>query len=69
MISNIKVIRQKLLLTQLEFACKLGISKQMVSNYEGGKYNPSMKMIKKIMELCRENGIEVKTDDFFLQTN
>ncbi len=69
MITQVKVIRQKLLLTQIEFAQKLNISKQMISNYESGKYKPSMKMIKKLMELCRENGIEVNTDDFFLEGN
>lgn len=66
MISQVKVIRQKLLLTQVEFADKLGISKQMVSNYESGKYNPSMKMIKKLMELCHQHGIAIRTDDFFM---
>ncbi len=67
MISPVKMIRQKLLLTQVEFAKKLGVSKQMISNYEVGQYNPSMKMIKKLMEICRENEIEISTDDFFTE--
>ena len=65
MISQVKLIRQKLLLTQVEFAKLLGLSKQMINNYEAGRNKPSMVMIKKLMELCQEKGIEIKAEDFF----
>ena len=63
--TQVKMIRQKLLLTQLEFSKKIGVSKQMISNYETKQNLPSMNMIKKLIELCRENNIEISADDFF----
>lgn len=69
MISQVKVIRQRLLLTQVEFSKKLSVSKQMISNYETGQYKPSMKVIKRLIDICRENDIEINTNDFFIESN
>jgi DNA-binding XRE family transcriptional regulator len=66
MSSQVKMIRQKLLMTQAEFAEKLDMSKQMISNYENGLYKPSMKTIKKLIKLSQEYGIDINLDDFFL---
>lgn len=65
MISPVKIIRQRLLMTQGQFAEKLGMSKQMISNYENDLYSPSMATIKKLMQIANENNIEVGIDDFF----
>ncbi|MGC2661777.1 MAG: helix-turn-helix transcriptional regulator [Bryobacteraceae bacterium] len=65
MISPVKIIRQRLLMTQAEFAKKLGMSKQMISNYENDLYSPSMTTIKKLMQIAGENNIEVGVGDFF----
>lgn len=67
MISPVKIIRQRLLMTQAEFAKKLEMSKQMVSNYENNLYSPSMPTIKKLLQIAHENNIEVGVDDFFAQ--
>lgn len=67
MISPVKIIRQRLLMTQAEFAKKLEMSKQMVSNYENNLYSPSMATIKKLLQIAHENNIEVVVDDFFAQ--
>ena len=64
--AQIKKIRQQLLMTQSEFAEKLEMSKQMISNYENGLYKPSMKTIKKLIKLANQHGIEINLDDFFL---
>lgn len=66
MSAQIKKIRQQLLMTQSEFAEKLEMSKQMISNYENGLYKPSMKTIKKLIKLANQHGIEINLDDFFL---
>lgn len=68
MTSQVKMIRQKLLLTQAEFAKKLGLSKQMISNYENGLYSPSMNTIKKLVQIAAENNIEINIEDFFTQS-
>jgi len=65
MISHVKVLRQKLLLTQVELAKELGLSKQMINNYEGRRNNLSIDVIKKIIELCDKKGIKVSADDLF----
>ena len=54
-------------MTQAEFAKKLEMSKQMVSNYENNLYSPSMATIKKLLQIAHENNIEVVVDDFFAQ--
>lgn len=65
MISHVKVLRQKLLLTQVELAKELGLSKQMINNYEGRRNNLSIDVIKKIIELCDKKGIKVSAGDLF----
>jgi DNA-binding XRE family transcriptional regulator len=62
---QIKMIRQKLLMTQSEFAQKLSMSKQMISNYENGLYKPSMTVIKKLIKIAKDNDIDINVDDFF----
>jgi DNA-binding XRE family transcriptional regulator len=65
MSSLVKNIRQKLLMTQSEFAQKLSMSKQMISNYENGLYKPSMTVIKKLIKIAKDNDIDINVDDFF----
>jgi transcriptional regulator with XRE-family HTH domain len=52
-------------MTQVEFAEQLGLSKQMISNYENGLYSPSMSTIKKLVKIASENNIEIDVNDFF----
>lgn len=56
---NVKEIRKKLILTQTEFAKKLGMSLSAVQAWESGSRNPSAKATRKILLLARENGIIV----------
>ncbi len=47
---NIKRIRKKLGLTQLEMAIKCGLSPQMISSYETGKSDPNSSTITAIID-------------------
>lgn len=52
---EIKDIRRSLFMTQHEFAKKIGVHFITVSDWENGKRNPSLKHLKKIIEL--KNGV------------
>ena len=53
----IKKLRNKLLLTQNEFANYLGVSFESVNRWENGKNEPTMKVKRKLKELLEENRI------------
>ncbi|MBN2835400.1 MAG: helix-turn-helix transcriptional regulator [Candidatus Delongbacteria bacterium] len=55
----IKKLREKLILSQTEFAAMLGISFITVSRWEQGKNIPTIKMKRKIAELCKLNNINM----------
>lgn len=59
----IKRIRETLFLTQTQFGEIIGVSFETVNRWENGKFNPSMKIKKKIHDICKENNIEIKRDD------
>ncbi|MDR2408719.1 MAG: helix-turn-helix domain-containing protein [Bacteroidales bacterium] len=58
----IKELRNKLLLTQTEFAALVGVSYETVNRWENEKNEPSMKIKRKIVAIIKENqiGIEAK---------
>ena len=56
----IKNLRTKLVLSQQEFAELLGVSFTSVNRWENGKHEPTIKIKRKILGLCKENDIEVK---------
>ena len=55
----IKTIRGKLLITQTELAEMLGCTFASVNRWERGHHEPTIKMKRKIVELCRKNRIKV----------
>jgi DNA-binding transcriptional regulator YiaG len=55
-----KNIRLKALLTQEEFAEELSISVSAVRNWESGKFQPSLKQQRKILEFAKRNNIEIE---------
>lgn len=55
----VKVLREKMLVTQQEMAEILGVSFASVNRYENGKTVPTMKVKRKIVELCKRNKIEL----------
>lgn len=56
----IKKLRTKLVLSQQEFAELLGVSFTSVNRWENGKHEPTIKIKRKILSLCKEIEIEVK---------
>lgn len=55
----VKKLREKMLVTQGEMAEILGVSFASVNRYENGKTVPTMKVKRKIVELCKKNKIEL----------
>ena len=56
---KLKEIREKLMLTQEEFAKAVGVSYKAMQNWEQGKNEPSLRDKRKLVEFCKANGIEV----------
>jgi len=56
----VRKLREKLILTQSEFATLLGVSFASINRWETGKYSPTTKIKRKIVELCKENNIELE---------
>ena len=55
----IKELRKKLILTQTEFAELLGVSFQSINRWEKGKHEPTIKIRRKIVEICKANNIDM----------
>ena len=55
----VKKLREKMLVTQEELAEILGVSFASVNRYENGKTVRTMKVKRKIVELCKKNKIEL----------
>ena len=55
---EISKIRQRLFITQEDFAEEIGVAFSTVNRWEGGKSKPNMTAMKKIKELCLRNNIE-----------
>lgn len=54
----IKLIRQKKLLNQQEFADELHVGLTTVNRWEGGKSIPNISAMKKIKAYCENNGLD-----------
>lgn len=59
----VKKLRQKLVLSQTEMAAYLGRSFESVNRWENNRNEPTIKMKRKIIELCKRNGIEIEVID------
>lgn len=52
-------LRNKLILSQEEFAKLLGVSFASVNRWERGHHEPTIKVKRKIIELCKKQGIQL----------
>lgn len=50
---DIKKLREKMLLTQEEFAKKIGVSFETVNRWENGKHEPTIKAKRKIVQMTK----------------
>lgn len=55
--SEIKLIRQKALMTQMEFASQLNVSFSTINRWETGKSIPSLSTLKSLKQFCTVNNI------------
>lgn len=53
----LKEYREKVFLTQEEFAQKLGVSYVTLNRWENGKFEPTMKMKRKLNKLFIKEGL------------
>lgn len=63
----IKQIRYQCLLSQKDFAAKLGVSFSTINRWEKGKTQPSFKTLRQIDEFCKKEHIEFNTGDFSMR--
>lgn len=56
----VKEIREKLIITQEELAVLLGVSYASINRWETGKHEPTTKIRRKIVELCKQNNIDLE---------
>ncbi len=55
---EIKIIRQRLFMTQTDFADALRVSYTTVNRWETGHTRPNFSAMKEIKQLCNENNID-----------
>lgn len=58
----IKKLRNKMILSQMEFAKLIGVSFASVNRWETGRYDPTIKVKRKLAPLFKEHGIEVEEE-------
>ena len=56
----VKELRVKLILSQQEFAGLLNVSFASINRWETGKHEPTIKIRRKIVQLCKENNIDLE---------
>ena len=59
---KIKKLREVLLLTQQELADLLGVSIVTVNRWETGKFEPTIKIKRKLVELFKLNNLKFEED-------
>ena len=57
---KVKFVRQKLMLSQADFAKKLGVAFSTVNEWENGVRRPNYIMQRKFAAFCEENNIVFK---------
>lgn len=61
---SIKRLRKSLLLSQNDFAERIGVSYSAVNRWENEKAVPNYKALKKIEQFCRDNSIDFNLNNF-----
>lgn len=56
----IKELREAMVLSQEEFAEKLGVSFATVNRWENGHHEPTYKARRKIISLCKKYGVAIE---------
>jgi DNA-binding XRE family transcriptional regulator len=56
----VKDLRDTLIITQEELAVLLGVSYASINRWETGKHEPTTKIKRKIVELCKQYNIDME---------
>ena len=56
-------LRNKLVMSQEEFAKLLGVSYASVNRWEKGHFEPTIQVEKKIIQMCKDNDIKLVMED------
>jgi len=56
----VKELRLRLILTQQEFAELLGVSFASINRWESGRHEPTTKVKRRIVELCKQYQIKME---------
>ena len=59
---KVKALRQKMLMSQEEFAKLLGVAFSTLNLWENGKTTPNYKGQRVVRELCEKHGIKFEDD-------
>ena len=65
--NDIKMIRHKCLMSQVEFAESLGVSFATVNRWESGRSKPNFKTMKLINNFCEAHGIDFDVSQQFME--
>ena len=60
----VKDLRDTLIVTQEELAVLLGVSYASINRWETGKHEPTTKIKRKIVELCKQNNINMEDNQY-----
>lgn len=60
----VKDLRDTLIITQKELAVLLGVSYASINRWETGKHEPTTKIKRKIVELCKQNNINMEDNQY-----
>jgi len=60
--SNLKILRQKLNMSQSALARAIGITPAMISLYESGKRKPSYQTVAKIVKIAKAYRIDINME-------
>ena len=63
----IKQIRCRSLLSQEDFAKRIGVSFTTVNRWEAGKSKPSFKDLRNIDDYCKKENISFNTEDYSIR--
>lgn len=65
--SNVRKIRERLCLTQLQVAEIFGVTKSSVSNYESGRHEIPPESARKLIAAAAALGVQIGFDDIYSQ--
>ena len=56
----VKQLREKLILSQTEFAELIGVTFSTVNRWENGRCQPPYKLRRRLAQMCEEHGIKLE---------